>query len=104
MQQQLAAGTTTPATSISVGLRYTGVQRSYTYEVEIGLDTDFDMHTCTKSAAWVQKNIRDEPSADARTTYNLFTDTTSKLIDASADNVADGVNGDGYILFKDKAS
>ena len=25
MQQQLAAGTTTPATSISVGLRYTGV-------------------------------------------------------------------------------
>ena len=86
-------------------VRYAGVEKDTAYDIEVGLDTGFVKETCTKSGAWTQTSINEVTSSDRkRTNYTPYLiDTTARLIQKDANNLVDGVNGKGWIIFQTKA-
>ena len=106
IRQDYLVDSNSPATSITVFLRLTGLEKATAYDMELGVDSGFKIVGCIQSAAWASKDTFEfTTDADLRTNYELVQNIgTAKLIEINGDNLV--YNSDrtfsGYILIKAK--
>ena len=72
IRQDYLVDSNSPATSITVFLRLTGLEKSTAYDMELGVDSGFKIVGCIQSAAWASKDTFEfTTDADLRTNYEL---------------------------------